>query len=86
MRSQTEILTEAQAAAAEIQQINEQRKQGLIDWRESEPAHAAATARLIAANRLLPWAKRVEPYKGGWFIDTDGRRKFLMPPYPGVDY
>lgn len=24
--------------------------------------------------------------QGGWFIDPkDGNRKFLMPPYPGVD-
>lgn len=23
--------------------------------------------------------------KGGWFTDADGKQRFLMPPYPGVD-
>lgn len=26
------------------------------------------------------------PYEGGWYRNSDGKRMFLMPPYPNVDY
>lgn len=34
--------------------------------------------------RRLP--RGVLPYDGGWYVDQNGQRRFLMPPYPGVDY
>ena len=79
-------LEQAQAAAAEIKQIDEMRRLQIVSYEDSDPERTAATEQLIAANSVLPWAKRVKPYEGGWFINSDGQRMFLMPPYPGVDY